>query len=155
MLPAVIAMFDGERAKIGTMLVPILMRDVTAAICASEVNASSPHASPIVIQLYPSPSARSAMSSVSRQLPPGGLNPMIPMSPMLRVISRLCSVIIVCKLYYNAPKPQIARVAVSIAITFRHSHAATFRHSHAATFRHSRESGNPGAAGRPSHVSST
>ena len=88
MLPAVIAMFDGERAKIGTMLVPILMRDVTAAICASEVNASSPHASPVVMQLYPSPSARSARSSVSLQLPPGGLRPMIPISPMLCIFSR-------------------------------------------------------------------
>ena len=98
MLPAVIAMFDGERAKIGTMLVPILVRDVTAAICASDVNASSAHDSPIVMQLYPSPSTRSAMSSVSLQFPPGGLRLMIPMSPMLCVISP----VLVCRCRMHA-----------------------------------------------------
>ena len=51
MFSAVMARLAGERAKTGTMLVPMRMREVTAASCASEVSASSPHDSPIVMQL--------------------------------------------------------------------------------------------------------
>ena len=51
MLSAAMAMLAGDRAKTGKMLVPTRMREVTAAIWASEVNASSPHDSPIVMQL--------------------------------------------------------------------------------------------------------
>ena len=51
MFNADIARFAGERAKTGTMLVPMRMREVTAASCASDVSASSPHDSPIVMQL--------------------------------------------------------------------------------------------------------
>ncbi len=51
MFSAVMARLAGERAKTGTMLVPMRMRDVTAASCASEVRASSPHDSPIERQL--------------------------------------------------------------------------------------------------------
>jgi len=51
MLSAVIARFAGERANTGTMLVPIRMREVTAASWASPVKASSPQDSPVVRQL--------------------------------------------------------------------------------------------------------
>ncbi len=45
------AMLAGDRANTGRMLVPTRMREVTAAIWASGVKASSPHDSPIVMQL--------------------------------------------------------------------------------------------------------
>ena len=51
MFSAVMARLAGERAKTGTMLVPMRMREVTAASWASDVSASSPHDSPIVMQL--------------------------------------------------------------------------------------------------------
>ena len=57
MFRAVIAKFAGDLANTGTMLVPILILSVTAAIWANEVNASSPQDSPMVIQLYPKSSA--------------------------------------------------------------------------------------------------
>ena len=50
-LSAVIATLAGERAKTGTMLVPMRIFEVTAASWASEVNASSPQDSPMVRQL--------------------------------------------------------------------------------------------------------
>jgi hypothetical protein len=83
MLRAVMATFAGERANTGTMLVPMRIRDVTAASCASDVNASSPHDSPIVRQVYPSSSARIALSRISRHDMPGTCSPMMPTSPML------------------------------------------------------------------------
>ena len=60
------------------MLVPILILLVIAAIWASEVNASSDQDSPIVIQSYPSSSARSARSRVTLHSLPGGLRPISP-----------------------------------------------------------------------------
>ena len=45
------ARLAGERANTGTMLVPMRMRDVTAASWASEVRASSPQDSPMLRQL--------------------------------------------------------------------------------------------------------
>ena len=46
----IMARLAGERANTGTMLLPIRMRVVTAASWASDVSASSPHDSPIVMQ---------------------------------------------------------------------------------------------------------
>ena len=48
---AAMARLAGERAKTGTMLVPMRMREVTAASCASDVRASSPQDSPMLRQL--------------------------------------------------------------------------------------------------------
>ena len=51
MLRAVMARLEGERAYMGTMLVPILMREVTAPSWAREVRESSAQDSPMVMQL--------------------------------------------------------------------------------------------------------
>ena len=83
MFNAVMAKFAGDLANTGTMLVPIRIREVTAANCASDVNASSPQASPIVMQLYPNSSANTAVSRICCQDIPGVLKPMSPTSPIL------------------------------------------------------------------------
>src|SRR5262245_13419416 len=82
MFSAVMARFAGERANTGTMLVPIRIRDVTAASWASEVSASSPHDSPMVRHEYPSSSASTAASRVARHEDPGTRMPISPTSPM-------------------------------------------------------------------------
>ena len=91
MFSAVMAMLDGVRANTGTMLVPMRILSVTAATCASEVKASSPHASPIVMQLYPNSSANLAVRSVSRHDAPGARRlemPIFMKSPLIEVDGR-------------------------------------------------------------------
>src|SRR5262249_46769144 len=91
-LSAVMARFAGERANTGTILVPTRIREVNAASWDNEVNAPSPQDPPMVRQLYPTPSASTALSRISRHDIPGTCNPIMPTSPMVR-----------CSLYVSEP----------------------------------------------------